>query len=32
MASRIMSQVKDVYVVCLRFYADKDLEMTAALK
>ena len=29
--SIVMGKVKDVHVVHLRFYADKDLEMTAAL-
>ena len=28
----VTGEVKDVHVVRLRFYADKDLEMTAALK
>ena len=28
----VAGEVKDVHVVCLRLYADKDLEMTVALK
>ena len=28
----ITGEVRDMHVVRLRFYADKDLEMTAALK
>ena len=28
----VTSEVKDVHVVRFRFYADKNLEMTAALK